>query len=84
MKPEELTHIKIDSRYLFHLTDGRELVRRGSWLLGTKDGHWAIDPHKCELVASVTPIGEDAMRLMEAQRKLDENAPKDPTKPRAL
>lgn len=56
MKPEELKHIMIDHRYTFRLTDGRELTRRGSWLLGTKDGHWAIDPRKCELVETVTAL----------------------------
>ena len=57
MKPEELTHIMVDHRYTFRLTDGRELIRRGSWLLGTsKEGHWAIDPRKCEIIETVTAL----------------------------
>lgn len=53
MKAEELKHLKIDRHYEFTLTDGRKVVKRGSWLLGTKDGHYAIDERKCELIESV-------------------------------
>ena len=53
MKSEELKHLKIDRKYEFTLTDGRKVVKRGSWLLGVKGGHYAIDESKCEHIESV-------------------------------
>lgn len=53
MKPEELKHLKIDRKYEFTLTDGRKIIKRGSWLLGAKGGHYAIDERKCEHIESV-------------------------------
>ena len=59
MKAEELGHIRLDWKYVFHLKDGRDLVKRGSWLLTTKDGHYAIDERKAELVESVDLYEEE-------------------------
>lgn len=57
MTLDDLRHLMVDHRYKFRLKDGRELTRHGSWLLGTsKDGHWAIDPRKVELIESVTAL----------------------------
>lgn len=57
MTPDDLKHLMADHRYTFRLKDGRELTKRGSWLLGTsKDGHWAIDPRKVELIETVTAL----------------------------
>lgn len=57
MTQEEVKHLKIDHRYTFRLKDGRELTKRGSWLLGTsKDGHWCIDPRKVKLIETVTAL----------------------------
>ena len=57
MTHDELKHLMVDHRYTFRLKDGRELTRRGNWLLGTsKDGHWAIDPRKMELIETVTAL----------------------------
>ncbi|MBQ6097887.1 MAG: hypothetical protein IJK99_09090 [Bacteroidales bacterium] len=57
MTAEELGYIRVDQKYVFHLTDGRELIKRGSWLLTTKDGHYSIDEKKCALVESCEPFG---------------------------
>ena len=59
MKAEELGHIRLDWKYVFHLKDGRDLVKRGSWLLTTKDGHYTIDERKAELVESVDLYEEE-------------------------
>lgn len=59
MKAEELGHIRLDWKYVFHLKDGRDLVKRGFWLLTTKDGHYAIDERKAELVESVDLYEEE-------------------------
>lgn len=54
MGKAELKHLKADQKYVFRLKDGRELVKRGSWLLGTsKNGHWDIDSRKMELIETV-------------------------------
>lgn len=59
MKTSELGHIRIDWKYVFHLKDGRDLIKRGSWLLTTKDGHYAIDENKAELIESVDLYEEE-------------------------
>lgn len=57
MTLDELKYLKVDHHYRFRLKDGRELTKRGYWLLGTsKDGHWAIDPRKSELIENVTAL----------------------------
>ena len=53
MKAQDLLKLKVDHKYRFNLNDGTTLVRRGSWLLGTKDGYYCLDERKCELLKSV-------------------------------
>lgn len=52
MTAEELGYIRVDQKYVFHLTDGRDLTKRGGWLLCVRDGHYAIDEKKCDLIES--------------------------------
>ncbi|MBR1698448.1 MAG: hypothetical protein IJ714_01515 [Bacteroidales bacterium] len=59
MTVEELGYLPIDWRYVFHLKDGRDITKRGSWLLTTKDGRYAIDERKAELVESVDLYEEE-------------------------
>ena len=60
MTTAELGYIRVDQKYVFHLSDGRDITKRGSWLLSTKDGHYSIDEKKAELVVSVDlPKKED-------------------------
>lgn len=53
MTVEELGWLRVDWRYVFYLKDGRTIIKRGSWLLTTKDGHYAIDKNKAELIESI-------------------------------
>ena len=60
MTTAELGYIRVNQKYVFHLSDGRDITKRGSWLLSTKDGHYSIDEKKVELVVSVDlPEKED-------------------------
>lgn len=52
MTAEELGYIRVDQKYDFHLKDGRNVVKRGGWLLCVRDGHYAIDEKKCDLIES--------------------------------
>ena len=56
MTTNEVKHLKIDKKYTFTLKDGREITRRASWLLGSKDGHWCVDPRKCEMVTDIKEV----------------------------
>ena len=55
MTSEEVGCIRVDQKYVFHLTDGRDLTKFGSWLLSTEGGCYSIDEKKCALVESYEP-----------------------------
>jgi len=61
MTSEEVGRIRVDQKYVFHLTDGRDLTKFGSWLLSTEGGRYSIDEKKCALVESYEPYfdGDD-------------------------
>ena len=52
MKPQEFEHLPVDWKFDFHLKDGRTVVKRGGCLLCVRDGHYAIDEKKCDLIES--------------------------------
>ena len=60
MKAEELGHIRLDWKYVFHLKDGRNITKFGSWLLSTAGGCYSVDEDKCALIESVDLYEEES------------------------
>lgn len=52
METIELRHLRCDKSYIFKLTDGREVRRKGSWLLTCASGHWKMDERKAKQIVS--------------------------------
>lgn len=52
METIELRHLRCDKSYIFKLTDGREVRRKGSWLLTCAAGHWKMDERKAKQIVS--------------------------------
>ena len=56
METIELQHLKCDSNYIFKLDDGREVRRKGSWLMTCSSGHWKMDTRKARMVVAYKKI----------------------------
>lgn len=55
MSTEELNNIILDWKYNFTLKDGNTVTKFGSWLLTTKDGHFAINYDRVAQIIDYEP-----------------------------
>ena len=55
MKSEDLKYIYLDWKYNFRLKDGSTVTKFGSWLLTTRNGHYAVNEDRAAQIIDYEP-----------------------------